>query len=412
MADAKSNETSSSDPKAAPRSGAVRPPVLEGTARPAEGEAAGKAPAGSAAADKPATPKPETPRAGSAGAPTETRSGGGQAWLAGLLGGVLGLGAAYGLAFFGYWPAVPAQPQPADPRLSQFATVIPELQSTTGRVQDELATLTRRFGTMEETIANMADTPAASADAGLAAQLAALSERVEALAAAPDAGADTLGEANAAEIAVLAAQLAQVQQQVAEAAVALEETRARIAALDGEFNEGQAADLGAARLPLILSGLETAFAGGRPFAGELAALRQALPEAEIPAEIANAAPVGLPRPDVVVRQASAALPDMLAGRPLAAGADWGDAAADWFRGIIALRPAEAVEGDGPDAVAARFEAALAQRDFAAAQAELEQLPEPMRAAAGAVAADIALLARAEALLDELRAAALATGSGA
>src|SRR5690606_33460503 len=105
---------------------------------------------------------------------------------------------------------------------------------------------------------------------------------------------------------------------------------------------------------------------------------------------------------------------MLAGRPASEGANWQDAAAGWFRGLIAMRPADAVEGDSPDAVVARLEAAVDRRDFLAAETELAALPDSMRRAAEAFAADIASLAAAQAFLGQLRAHALVEtpGSGA
>ncbi len=77
-----------------------------------------------------------------------------------------------------------------------------------------------------------------------------------------------------------------------------------------------------------------------------------------------------------------------------------------------MRPAGAVEGDGPDATIARLEAAVARRDFTAAQTELQALPETMRNAAGSVAADIESLAAAETFLGQLRTQLLAGENGA
>jgi hypothetical protein len=106
------------------------------------------------------------------------------------------------------------------------------------------------------------------------------------------------------------------------------------------------------------------------------------------------------------------LPDILAGRPVGTDSGWQEATSDWFRGIIALRPTEAVEGNGPEAVVARLEGAIGRGDFIAAKTELDALPPSMRSAAGAVAAEIGNQAAAQAFLSALRQAALAGGKGA
>ncbi len=413
------NDALKSDPAGAGKSGPVKPPVLEGSARPVTtakpgeklGDKPGDKPAASRTdAPKSATPPPPRPKP----APVTEKPAGRSTWPAALGGGVLGLAAAYGLAFFGLWPAQPQQPAPADPRVAEVASAIPELQTVTSTVQAELLALNSRVGGLETTLEEL-PAPAAPATAELDtsaidARIDALAARLEELAAAPQAAAPVdLTQINA-DLAALRTALEAVQQETAANAARLGETETQVASLADQA--GAAADTGAelARLPLIFSGLESAFAAGRPYDDALAALRQAQPGAAIPPALADHAGEGLPRPDDVARRTQALVPDMLAGRPLSADGDWQAATADWFRGVIAMRPAEAADGDTPEATIARLEAALARRDFAAAQAEIESLPEPMRNAAGPVADDIAALAAAGSFLDDLRAQALAQES--
>ncbi|UYN98696.1 MAG: hypothetical protein KIT02_12190 [Devosia sp.] len=409
MADTTGKDKSTSDPKSA--SGAVRPPVLDGTARPA-GASATTSSAGSAkpgadaatSAEKPA-PTPRTPP------PTpEAASGGGAPWLAGLLGGAIGLGAAYGLAVLGYWPAVPQAEVPADPRIAQVASAVPELQTVTNTVQDELSRLSARVATIEAGVDELA-TQAPEAGTGPSAEaLSAFADRLDALeatAAAPMDGAGT--DAMAADLAALRQSLETLTQQAAGQASQIDTVQSQLDALTTSAAEATASDQDQARLPLIFSGLESAFASGRPYETELAALIAAQPGAAIPEPVTLRAADGLPRPADMARRLAEVLPAMLAGRPVSADASWQDNAADWFRGVIAMRPAGEVEGTSPDAVVARLEAAIARQDFAAAQAELTSLPEPMQLAAGPVAADIGLLAEAGQFLSQLRSDALATG---
>lgn len=413
MAETTGKETPATDPKtaapAAAKTGPVKPPVLEGTARPAGTGKPGDASTTEKPAEKSAastTSKPTTPSTAARSRVDDHEESSGGAWLAGILGGVIGLGAAYGLAWFGLWPQVQQAPAPADPRLAQFATAIPELETVTGTVQDELSTLTARVGTLEASLAEAPVATAPGTDPALAEQLAALSARLDALDAAPGntVDADTLAGMQSA--------LEAVQSEMSATATQLNAARQQIETLSRNADESTGAEAATMRLPLIFSSLESAFAAGRGYETELAALRQALPETMVPEAIAGRAASGLPRPDDVERQLVAVLPDMLAGRPVNAGANWQDATTDWFRGLIAMRPAGAIEGDGADAIIARLEAAVAQRDFATAEAELTALPAPMRDAAGALADDIASLAAAETFLTQLRARALTGENGA
>lgn len=163
----------------------------------------------------------------------------------------------------------------------------------------------------------------------------------------------------------------------------------------------------ALKLPLILSGLEAAFAGGRPYAGELAALRSVLPDLTVPDVLGANAANGLVRPDALAARFADTVPAILGARDTTSS-DWAQSAIDWARTLLALRPIGESEGTGPEAVVSRLEAAVARRDFAAASALIGQLPGPMQDAAALVAGDIRAHAAAAGLVAELRARALAT----
>jgi hypothetical protein len=411
MADPKGN-----DPKATPgktaanpaaakpepaKSAAVKPPVLDLTAR----EAGAKKPEPPREpADKPATESVrETPKPSPASAPPQQAA---SPVLPAIAGGVLGLAAAYGLAWFGLWPSTPAPAPIADPRLSQFASAIPELETVSSTTQSELATLTRRVAGLES------NRPAAAGEpidlAPIETELAALSQRLDTLANAPaaaGAGGDVEG---------LRTELTDLVTRLDELGARLGSAEANLRNLDGTVSQTSAAlasqptDIGAVlQLPLILSGFETAFATGRPYETELAALRAAVPNAAIPTAIANAATTGLPRPDIIAQRFADVLPAMLAGRPADPGASWQDGAVDWFRSAIALRPTGEIEGDTPDAIASRLEGAITRRDFAAAKTLFASLPAPMLSAAGDVPTLVATQAEAAGFLEQLRAQALA-----
>lgn len=163
----------------------------------------------------------------------------------------------------------------------------------------------------------------------------------------------------------------------------------------------------ALKLPLILSGLEGAFAAGKPFQMELDSLQTVLPDFVVPATLSAAAPTGLIRPDTLYARFQTALPEILAARDTT-GQDWTQNAVDWAKSLLALRPAEEIEGDSPEAIVSRLEGAMERRDFAAALALVDTLPQAMRDEAALVSADIRVHAEADKLVADLRARALTT----
>lgn len=400
MADTKGDDSKPSGSKPGEsKTGPVKPPVLDLKAR----EAGSDKPEAKPAAAKEPPARPRTPEA----APTS----GGFGFGAALVGGVLGLAGAYGLAWFGLWPTPPAPAPAADPRLAQFATAIPELETVTQTTQSELVALNQRIGALEAAEpAAPAATVAAAEPVDLSnveADIAALTTRIDTLAATPAPAADT------GAIEALRTELAGLATRLDEVAARLGTAEAGLRTLDTTMTEttatlaDQPSDIGAVlQLPLILSGFETAFATGRPYATELGALRAAVPDADIPTAIANKAETGLVRPDIIASRFAAVLPAMLAGRPVDADAQWQDGALDWFRSAIALRPAGEIEGDTPEALMSQLEAAIARRDFATAETLLAALPAPMLAAGEDVPALISEQAEATRFLDALRTSAL------
>jgi hypothetical protein len=167
----------------------------------------------------------------------------------------------------------------------------------------------------------------------------------------------------------------------------------------------------ALKLPLILSGLEGAFATGKPFQQELAALQTVLPDFAIPATLSASAASGLIRPDALYQKFETALPGIMAARD-AGSTDWTQNAVDWAKSLLALRPADEQEGDSPEAVVSRLEGAMERRDYAAALALIDALPQAMRDEATLVSADIRTHAEADKLVADLRARALTTTTAA
>lgn len=395
MADPKDNDPKANDGKTGP----VKPPVLDLKARETE---------------KPAS-KPASPEAKPGPRPAQARpvaSQPGFALGAAVTGGAIGLAAAYGLAWFGLWPTTSAPAPAADPRLAQFAAAIPELETVTQTTQSELAALNQRIATLE-TAAPASSVAAVATEppdvSGILSDIAALSGRIDSLAATPAPVAD----ADAGALDTLRTDLAALTTRLDEVAARLGTAEAGLRTLDTTVSQtsatlaSQPSDIGAVlQLPLILSGLETAFASGRAYGTELAALRAAMPDATIPGIIADNATNGLVRPDIIARRFDELLPAMLAGRPANPDAQWQDGALDWFRSAIALRPTGEMEGGSPEAIMSRLEGAVARRDFIEAEALLSALPPQMQAAGGDLPQLVGSQAEAGRFLESLRASAL------
>src|SRR5690606_19117770 len=115
--------------------------------------------------------------------------------------------------------------------------------------------------------------------------------------------------------------------------------------------------------------------------------------------------------DTLLQRFEAVLPDILAARDTS-NDDWVQGALDWTKGMLALRPAEEMEGDSPEAIVSRLEAAMERRDYVAARNLIDALPQPMKDKAALVSADVRAHAAATTLIADLRARALTTATTA
>lgn len=264
--------------------------------------------------------------------------------------------------------------------------------------------------------------PAPAADFGpIEAELQGLDARVAAIATGASS-ADA--EAISASLAALQGDLAALGQSVAGfgGRIAALEAGATALAADLEaakttfsrplFVAGDAAGTAALRLPILLTTLEAAFAAGTPYAAELLDLIAIQPDAAVPQVVADRAGNGLLSHQAIGTTLAAAVPDILAVRPLAPDAGWQDTALDWLKTLLAARPSGEVAGEAADAVVSQLEAAVARNDFAAAALLFAKLPEAMRLAAGDLVGEIEAQGAAAAFLAELRASILAARDGA
>ena len=282
-------------------------------------------------------------------------------------------------------------------KLDALSGAVTSLQQTTTRTQVSLdatiAQLDAGLAAANQSIADVqASIPAPAAPVDLApleSQLRTLKAQVDAIAAgASGADSGVIAESIASletGISSLTTRLNGVDSTVASLRTDLDAARDT---LSQHIDSALPNEVGPAlKLPLILSGLEGAFATGKPFQQELDALHSVLPDFDIPANLSTAATTGLMRPDALYAKFQTALPDILGARDTT-NQDWTQSAVDWAKSLLALRPADEVEGDTPEAVVSRLEGAMERRDYAGALSLIDALPQAMRDEAALVSADI------------------------
>jgi len=399
------------------KSGPVKPPVIDLKARPQEAKAE---PETSDATPEPSRPAPPPRPPARLAMPWSAIA------IAAVAGALLGTGLTYGLVTF--LPLPDHRPVPVDPapRLAALDAALAEALGRIGTIEEQArrtqvsldATIVQLDGGLaglREAIAAL-PAPASTDLAPLETQLAALEDRVAAIGAgASNADAASMAETLAGidtGLTELRSRLDGQDARLADVDAAIVALRAEIATaratLSAQNSSVGGVPLGpAVKLPLLVSGLESALANGRTYAGELAALTALLPDLTVPDSVRAAGADGLPRPDVVAARFAALVPDILAGRSAVASGDLGQDALEWLKGVLALRPSGEIEGSTPEAIVSRLEPAVARGDFVAAAALLAGLPQPMQAAAGEVGTQIRALGEAQTFITGLRATALA-----
>jgi uncharacterized coiled-coil protein SlyX len=280
-------------------------------------------------------------------------------------------------------------------RLTELQAWLSESAATLGGSLDSLSgnleEVTTRVSAVENALAAKADATALAALtdrlAALEARLAALevqpipqAELPEEIAAAYEAKLAEMREQLAAEVGRLKADLeARVSALEAEAAArlaALAEASARAEALEKAAREME--NIAAARA--AHARLLAAIDAGRPFAEELAEITRRT-GAQVPEALAAAAETGVPTEAMLVeRFPEAARAALVAATRAAAERGEIDRWTAFLRIQLGARSLEPREGDDPDAILSRAEAALKAGDLRGALAEIEALPPEGRAA--------------------------------
>lgn len=275
-------------------------------------------------------------------------------WVAPILGGMIAAGLGYGLAQYvpGGWPIQDT---------SALQAALTAQQAETETLKAQIAELEARpiagpDADLEARVAALAD-QAAPDIAPLQQQIAALDQRMTAVEALPVSG-------NAPSAAALAAQKAAADAVLKQA----EDTAAKIKA-DAE------ATAKAAEAHAALGRVQAALDSGSAYASALPAL------GDVPAVLVENAETGLPTlaalQDAFPAASRAALEAALRANM---GESWSDRVANFLRTQTGARSLTPQEGNDPDAILSRAEAALAAGDIAAALTEIAALPPEAQAA--------------------------------
>ncbi len=345
----------------------------------------------------------------------ETRRGPGFFPL--VLGGIVAAGLGYGAAFMGYLPG-----QSGEQNADALAAISSQLDGQSAT----LVTLSDRAETLEGQIAAIPPAPEPVDLSPLADQISGLGDQISANAAMIQGLTDRvayletlpLGENGADNSAAIAAAVAQMQAALQEQTSALAEQQAandglaeelRNVAAEAEASIAAAqaaaeARVGAATAQAALGQLRIAVATGAPFTSALTDVA-AETDVAVPDALQAASEAGVPR----IEDLQAAFPTAArAALPIAIRETAGEGTTDRFLAFVQSqvggRSLEAREGDDPDAILSRAEAALATGDLAGAIAEITALPADAQSAmADWVATAETRLAATEAM-DEFTAA--------
>lgn len=404
--------------------------------------------AGSGDADNKAHVRAQTPDKAT---PEAKKSKGGAALFSAMLGaaivgGALGVGGAYGLAYFGYWPqaAAPTGFATTDALRTQGAQLDERLSALEASTKAGLAQLgdadqglKKSVGELSAAVKGAPDpTQTANQLAALETEITDLKQRVTQAAKAPAPSSAAAPAAQAAitsletEISGLKSAVAQLEQtvqtqgsQAGEMAAGLKSTQQALDSFKAKTEtvlaktetvlakvESGNADA-RAQLPVALSEMSGAIENGAPYAEALSVVQKALPQLQVPAAIVAGAGGGLGDPANMQVAFERAIPAVLGAAPANAQASWQDKLVSKMTGLLAIRPAQPVSGDSPQALVSQLEAALSARDFSKAVAVYKQMPGPMQKASTLELSQLENLAVAEEFIRSARQAALSNNTG-
>ncbi len=305
--------------------------------------------------------------------PPAEQSSGGAGFIPLLLGGLL----AGGIGFFGgryydEWAARDYEGPTADGNAVAVASVRDQVQTLTSSVEElsarDIAAETK--GQIDEAVSPLvvADTATSTRMDGLEGALSQLSERIETIALRPTATGIEADEFDSA----LSEFRGQLQSTIDQAQSEIDKARSEAEKIsDQAFAAEQSALVKSA-----WSQIETALESGASYAEPLEELKGAA-ELEIPAPLNDAAEDGI----VTLAKLQQDFPPIAraalnsAQRAAPPAEDGAGRLASFLKAQSGMRSLAPRDGDDPDAVLSRAEAALRDGDVSAALGEIDALPE-------------------------------------
>ncbi|MCT7377251.1 COG4223 family protein [Chelativorans salis] len=350
-------------------------------------------------------------------APAEPRSGGGggRALAAGVAGGVIGLVLASALQWANVLPVPGAPGDAPDAAVEGLRQEVETMRGEISQLRE-----TASAGPSDETVEQALAEPRQQI-AELREMVSSLQESVSSGGAGETAGLDALD----ARLSDLESQLASLSETAGQAgangasAERLEALESALAAqeaasanaqqldtLSGEvqaLSEQVASQDEGPRLALVVaaSALRSAVERGEPFASELETYSALAPDTPELDPLRQYADTGIPTHAELAEEAPG-----VASR-IAAVASAPPEGAGFFerlmasaRSAITVRPVGEVEGETPQAIAARLEAAVIEGDYAQALAEYEALPPEAQEAANSFAERLRARQAADGVLEQ------------
>ncbi len=297
-----------------------------------------------------------------------------------VLGGAVAAALGFGAAQFGGFSFLPAPPpNPAvqatlDAQQSEIDALRDQVSAAPEADTFDAAPLTDALGALDARVTGIetALTALETAQAALADELSALASNTSGLGgiSIDDLVSDDAMAAYEAELASLQATVAESRAEIERIADAARQSEAA-AATQAMLAESRAA------LAEVLAALQA----GQPFDAPVSALESN--GVSVPGPLSAPAPEGLTSPvELVEGFPSAARAALAAARD--EGSDTGGSGgfASFFRQQLGARSVTPRDGDDPDAVLSRAEAALRAGDLDAALTEIESLPDAAQAAMG------------------------------
>ncbi|HVX91873.1 MAG TPA: hypothetical protein VG985_01485 [Xanthobacteraceae bacterium] len=309
---------------------------------------------------------------------------------------VAGAAAVVGLSFLltltGWTGAGRNEPAGNPPGDGQAATLASRLEGVERQIQEfrqdlagrappavdpkALAELSAR---LDRTEAALARRPPAAADPALASRLSGTETTLKSLADAvssltqrtDDLAGSVRAASQSGDTGALAGQTA-----------ALETTVKKLAEDTQKQSANLSSGLGALRRALLAEWLRSAVERGEPFAAELAAVRQTMPDAQGLAPLARFADTGVPSAAALGQELEALVAAMR--RPSASGAPEGgllDRLQASAERLVRIQRVGEAQGDDPSALLGRVQFKAAHADIAGALADLSRLSPAARAPA-------------------------------